>query len=98
MELPKGEGISGKIARGAISSIGGAIPVIGGLLSAGATAWSEAEQEQEQVNKVLQQWLQMLEDELREKGKTTAEVIARVTDFISRRLSANKPLLAGPPA
>ncbi len=59
-----------------MNALGGAIPFVGGLLSAGASYWSESEQED--VVRVLQQWIQMLEDELREKGKTIAEVVARL--------------------
>lgn len=63
-------------ARAAINAIAGAIPFVGGLISAGAGYWSE--KEQEEVTNVLRQWLQMLEDELREKGRTIAEIIARL--------------------
>ncbi|TGU01273.1 hypothetical protein EN807_16465 [Mesorhizobium sp. M5C.F.Ca.ET.164.01.1.1] len=63
-------------ARAAINALAGAIPFVGGLISAGAGYWSE--KEQEEVTNVLRQWLQMLEDELREKGKTIAEIIARI--------------------
>lgn len=74
-ELP--ESSSGKkFARAGIQAVGGAIPGIGGLLSAAASAWSE--HEQAQVNKVFQQWLQMLEDELREKGRTIFEIMSRL--------------------
>ena len=69
-------GGKGKAARAVLQIAGGVIPYIGGVLSAGASYWSEAEQEH--VNNMLKQWLQMLEDELREKGKTIAEVIARI--------------------
>lgn len=65
-----------KAARAGMALAGGAIPFVGGILAAGAAFWSEAEQEN--VNNVLRQWIQMLEDELREKGKTIAEVIARL--------------------
>ncbi|MDR6306412.1 hypothetical protein GGQ85_004144 [Nitrobacter vulgaris] len=65
-----------KSARAAINAISGAIPFIGGLLSAGASYWSE--QDQEHVTNILKQWVQMLENELREKGKTIAEIIARI--------------------
>ncbi|TIR05320.1 MAG: hypothetical protein E5X37_27115 [Mesorhizobium sp.] len=65
-----------KAARAAINAIAGAIPFVGGLISAGAGYWSE--QEQEQVTNILRQWLQILEDELREKGKTIAEIVARL--------------------
>lgn len=67
---------SKRAARTAMNAIAGAIPVLGGLLSAGSSYWSE--KEQEQVTNVLQQWLQMLEDELREKGQTIAEIVARL--------------------
>lgn len=65
-----------KAARAALNALSGAIPFVGGLVSAGASYWSE--QESEHVTNVLRQWVQMLEDELREKGKTIAEVIARI--------------------
>lgn len=65
-----------KAARAALSIASGAIPFVGGILSAGAAYWSEAEQEQ--VNQMLKQWLGMLEDEMREKGRTIAEVVARL--------------------
>ncbi|TIN15867.1 MAG: hypothetical protein E5Y51_16760 [Mesorhizobium sp.] len=65
-----------KAARAAINALAGTIPFVGGLISAGVGYWSE--NEQEQVTKILRQWLQMLEDELREKGKTIAEIVARL--------------------
>jgi hypothetical protein len=65
-----------KAARAALNALGGAIPFVGGILSAGVGYWSE--QEQEQVTNLLRQWIQMLEDELREKGKTIAEIVARI--------------------
>lgn len=66
----------GKGGRAALNVASGVIPFIGGILSAVAGAWGE--REQEHVNNMLRQWLQMLEDELKEKGKTIAEVIARL--------------------
>jgi hypothetical protein len=66
----------GKYGRAGLNAVSGAVPFLGGILSAAAGVWGEAEQEQ--INKLLQQWLQMLEDELREKGKTIAEVVARL--------------------
>lgn len=65
-----------KIGRAGLNIAGGAIPFVGGLFAAAAGAWSEAEQEH--AMNMLRQWVQMLEDELREKGKTIAEVIARL--------------------
>jgi hypothetical protein len=65
-----------RAVRAAMNALSGAVPGLGGLLSAGASYWSE--REQEQVTNVLRQWLQMLEDELREKGRTIAEIVARL--------------------
>lgn len=75
MDDISGSGV-GKYGRAGLNAVSGVIPFLGGLLSAAAGVWGEAEQEN--INKILQQWLQMLEDELREKGKTIAEVIARL--------------------
>ena len=66
----------GKAGRAGLDAASGMIPFFGGFLAAVASAWGE--REQEQVNNMLRQWLQMLEDELREKGQTIAEVIARL--------------------
>lgn len=74
-----------------MSALGGAIPFVGGLLSAGAGYWSESEQED--VVNVLKQWIQMLEDEIREKGKTIAEVVARVDmhdDNVRKRIESSE--------
>jgi hypothetical protein len=54
----------------------GAMPFVGNLLSAAAGAWSK--EEQEYVNNVFRQWLQMLQDELREKGTAIVEIMARL--------------------
>jgi len=66
----------GSIARGALQVVGGAIPFASGLFSATAGAWSE--KEQKKVNQFLKQWMQMLEDELREKEITVIEIMARL--------------------
>jgi hypothetical protein len=66
----------GKAGRAGLNVASGLIPYIGGFLAAAASYWGE--REQEHVNNMLRQWLQMLEDELREKGRTIAEVIARL--------------------
>lgn len=65
-----------QVARAALQALGGALPFLGGFLSAAASAWSE--QEQAHINRVFQQWLQMLEEELREKGRTIIEIMARL--------------------
>ncbi|MER9615591.1 hypothetical protein [Mesorhizobium sp. M0207] len=64
-----------KWSRTAMNAAGG-IPFVGSFLSAAAGHWSA--EEQEHATNVIRQWLQMLEDELREKGKTIAEVVARL--------------------
>jgi len=66
----------GQMGRAGINAISGMIPFFGGFLAAAAAAWGE--KEQERVNSMLRQWVQMLEDELREKGQTITEVIARL--------------------
>jgi hypothetical protein len=52
------------------------LPFVGNLLSSAAGAWSK--EEQEYVNKVFRQWLQMLQDELREKGAAIIEIMSRL--------------------
>ena len=74
-DVPSGS-VGKRVVRAGLQAVGGAIPLVGGLLSAAISAWSE--HEQDHVNKVFKQWLQMLEDELREKAKTIVEVMARV--------------------
>ncbi len=69
-------GKAGKAGRAGLNVASGMIPFIGGILSAIASTWGEAEQEH--ANNMLRQWIQMLEDELREKGKTIAEIISRL--------------------
>lgn len=73
-EIPK-SGAIGKIVRGAMQVAGGT-PYVGGLIAAAAGAWSE--NEQEKVNKFFQQWLKMLQDELREKEETIIEILERI--------------------
>jgi hypothetical protein len=71
--------------------IGGLIPFAGGLFSAAAGAWSEAEQER--VNRFFRHWLEMLQDELREKEKTILEIMARLDihdDRTTRRLESEE--------
>ncbi len=74
-EIPE-EGNAGKVARGALQVASGAIPVVGGILSALAGVWSE--REQAKVNKFLEQWVRMLEDEIREKEATVVEIMSRL--------------------
>ena len=67
---------SKKVARGALQAIGGAVPFFGGIFSAVAGAWSE--REQERANRFFRHWVQMLQDELREKEQTIVDIMARL--------------------
>jgi hypothetical protein len=75
IEFPA-EGNTQKIVRGALQVIGGAVPFAGGLFSAAAGSWSE--HEQEKANKFFRHWLEMLQDELKEKERTILEIMARL--------------------
>lgn len=75
---------SGKIAKGVFQTVGGAIPLVGGLVSAAASAWSE--NEQDHINRIFEHWIQMLKDELREKEITIIEVMARI-DLLNEKVS-----------
>lgn len=89
-EIP-GSGIGGKIARGAIQTIGGAVPFVGGLFSSVAGAWSE--NEQDKVNDFFKHWIKMLEDEMKEKEKTIIEIMARIDmqdENISKRVDSKE--------
>src|SRR5260370_4396305 len=65
-----------KWVRGALNAAGGAIPFAGGLLAAAAGIWSETEQGR--ALEALRAWVQMLEDEIREKQRTILDVVARL--------------------
>lgn len=71
-----GDGGKAKLGRAGLNISSGMVPFLGGFLAAAAAAWGE--KEQEHTNNLLRQWIQMLEDELREKGKTISEIIARL--------------------
>lgn len=89
-KMPKGIP-GGKYIRGGLQAVGGAIPFAGGLLSALAGAWSE--NEQERVNRFIENWLQMLHDELREKEQTVIEIMARLDlndDKIAARVESKE--------
>ncbi len=73
--LPE-EGNRAKLARGVLQVAGGTVPIVGGILSALAGAWSE--REQAKVNRFFEQWMRMLEDEIREKEATVIEIMARL--------------------
>jgi hypothetical protein len=74
-EIPK-SGKVAKITRGALQVASGAIPFAGGVFSAVAGAWSEGEQEK--ANRFFKHWIQMLQDELKEKEQTIIEIMARL--------------------
>jgi hypothetical protein len=74
-EMPE-EGKAAQAVRGALQVASGAVPVIGGILSALAGAWSE--REQAKVNRFFEQWVRMLEDEIREKEATVIEIMSRL--------------------
>lgn len=87
-ELGRNSGPAGKLGRAGLNALSG-MPFIGGLLAAAAGAWSE--HEQDRVNKVFQQWLQMLEEEIREKAKTIAEIMSRIDvhdDKVDERITS----------
>jgi hypothetical protein len=65
-----------KCVRASMEIAGGAVPFIGGILAAGASAWSE--NEQEAVNHFLRAQLNMMHDEMREKQRVLGEVIVRL--------------------
>ncbi|MDB5388764.1 MAG: hypothetical protein JWM11_4410 [Planctomycetaceae bacterium] len=65
-----------KLARAGMNVAGGAIPFVGGFLSAAANAWSE--HDQERINSFFKHWLQMLADEMKEKERTIFEIAARL--------------------
>ncbi|MBF3497981.1 hypothetical protein G4D37_13010 [Burkholderia pseudomallei] len=79
------EGMGGRVARGALQVVGGAVPYIGGIFSAVAGAWSE--HEQAKVNRFFEHWVAMLEEEIREKEATIIEIMARL-DLHDERISA----------
>ena len=87
-ELPEGAK-GGQAARGILNTASGAIPVLGGLLSAIAGVWSE--REQERVNNFFEHWLQMLAAEMREKERTIIEIMARLDmrdEEVSKRIES----------
>ena len=85
------EGKGAKVARGALQVASGVIPVVGGILSALAGTWSE--REQAKVNKFFEQWVRMLEDEIREKEATVIEIMSRLDlqdDKIAARVESKE--------
>jgi hypothetical protein len=62
--------------RAILNAAGGAIPFVGGILAAGAAAWSE--EEQAKFNRFFETWLKMLRAQFHEQAQTIAEVGARL--------------------
>lgn len=90
MKLPESGKIA-KISRGALQTVGGAVPFAGGVLSAIAGAWSEGEQDK--VNRFFEHWVRMLQDELKEKEETIIEIMARLDlqdEAISKRVESKE--------
>jgi len=80
-----------KATRAALQVIGGAVPFVGGVFSATAGAWSE--RAQERLNEFLKHCLAMLQDEVREKQQTVAEIAMRVDlqdEKIAERVKSNE--------
>ncbi|MCE8006837.1 hypothetical protein [Aestuariivita sp.] len=79
-----------KAARGALQ-VAGAVPFVGGIFSAAAGYWSE--QEQKRLNEFIKHWLAMMEDEMREKQQTVAEIAMRLDlhdEAIAERVSTQE--------
>ena len=74
-DLPKGFR-GGRAIRAVLNAAGGAIPLVGGFLSAASGAWSESEQEK--INAFFEHWLKMLQAEMAEKAQTILEIMARL--------------------
>lgn len=74
-DLPE-HGRGSATARFILNAASGAIPLVGGLLSAGASAWSE--REQAKVNDFLKHLADMLAAEMKEKTQTILELTARI--------------------
>ncbi|MGB4812443.1 MAG: hypothetical protein WBP13_08205 [Methylophilaceae bacterium] len=90
MELPESGKVT-KISRAALQVVSGVVPFAGGILSAIAGAWSEGEQEK--VNRFFEHWVQMLQDELKEKQETIIDIMARLNlqdEAIAKRVESKE--------
>jgi hypothetical protein len=76
LEEALNSGKGSKIARAALTAVGGAIPFAGGIFSAAAGTWSE--KEQERFNKLFAEWMKLEEARLREIAITMMEILSRV--------------------
>lgn len=79
------------IGRFFLSSIGGVIPFVGGIIGASASAWSE--KEQNEMNKIFKLWMKFQEEELEQIGVTLIEVMQKL-DFqneeINKRITSQE--------
>ena len=81
----------GKYIRASLNAVGGAIPFVGGILSAISGAWSESDQEK--VNSFFRHWLEMVKAEMAEKQRTVVEIMQRLDmhdEAISDRVSSSE--------
>lgn len=91
IDPPSSGGVGAQAGRAALQALSGAIPLLGGLLSAAAGYWSE--REQQRVNEFLQAWLRMLQDEFKEKQQVIGEIVARLDvhdEEISKRVKSEE--------
>lgn len=65
-----------KVARFALAVLSGLIPYAGGAIGGIGGAWSE--KENERFQRILNTWLKLQEDEIKEIGKTLVEVMLRL--------------------
>jgi hypothetical protein len=70
------KGYGPKVARFAISFLGGLVPIGGGAIGGIASAWSE--KESDDFKKVLAAWLKLQEEEINEIGQTLYEIMIRL--------------------
>jgi hypothetical protein len=89
-ELPKGGKTSGA-TRFVLNTAAGAIPFVGGILAAGAGAWSE--REQARINDFLKHLADMLAAEMKEKTQTILELTSRIDmhdEEIAKRIRSSE--------
>jgi hypothetical protein len=65
----------GKGGRAVLNALG-SVPFAGGLFSAAAGYWGE--QEKAKANEFLRNWIEMVQDEIREKEQTIIEITSRL--------------------
>ena len=82
-------GDAAKVGRMVLSSIGGAVPIYGGVVSGLAGAWSE--DSQNRLDKLFRAWFQIHEKEIEEIGITVQEILKRLDpndEAIRKRLES----------